>query len=233
MDAHDQRRRVGEPMPALDLHAEVERPGVDASLDETGETARRVVAAGGRAALGLTLGSRSARALPALTGARRRCRRAPARRCLAARRRAAAARTPPSPGAIACAVSTRSVARRLHSPSLSCRHAHSPFPSELSTVLPRRRPMHAARGPRSLPADGELGHRRARAVGRRRARRLRGGRGLRLAAGAGAPRRAPAGDPRHERRGVNAAYLASCAHLDAETAVEGLLARWREMRTGL
>jgi NTE family protein len=32
---------------------------------------------------------------------------------------------------------------------------------------------------------------------------------------------------------INAAYLASCAHLDAETAVEGLLARWREIRTGL
>ena len=32
---------------------------------------------------------------------------------------------------------------------------------------------------------------------------------------------------------INAAYLASCAHLDAETAVEGLLSRWREIRTGL
>ncbi|MBA3421237.1 MAG: patatin-like phospholipase family protein, partial [Thermoleophilaceae bacterium] len=32
---------------------------------------------------------------------------------------------------------------------------------------------------------------------------------------------------------INAAYLASCAHLDAESAVDGLLARWREIRTGL
>ncbi|MDQ3241002.1 MAG: patatin-like phospholipase family protein, partial [Actinomycetota bacterium] len=32
---------------------------------------------------------------------------------------------------------------------------------------------------------------------------------------------------------INAAYLASCAHLDAETAVEGLLSRWREIRMGL
>ncbi len=32
---------------------------------------------------------------------------------------------------------------------------------------------------------------------------------------------------------INAAYLASCAHLDAETAVEGLLTRWREIRMGV
>ena len=32
---------------------------------------------------------------------------------------------------------------------------------------------------------------------------------------------------------INAAYLASCAHLDAESAVDGLLARWREIRMGL
>ena len=32
---------------------------------------------------------------------------------------------------------------------------------------------------------------------------------------------------------INAAYLAANAHLDAETAVEGLLSRWREIRTGL
>lgn len=32
---------------------------------------------------------------------------------------------------------------------------------------------------------------------------------------------------------INAAYLAASAHLDAETAVEGLLSRWREIRTGL
>ena len=32
---------------------------------------------------------------------------------------------------------------------------------------------------------------------------------------------------------INAAYLASCAHLDAETAVEGLLSRWREIRMGV
>jgi NTE family protein len=32
---------------------------------------------------------------------------------------------------------------------------------------------------------------------------------------------------------INAAYLASCAHLEAETAVEGLLARWGELEPGL
>ena len=32
---------------------------------------------------------------------------------------------------------------------------------------------------------------------------------------------------------INAAYLAASAHLDAETAVEGLLSHWREIRTGL